>query len=157
MYISRFKKLDGIIHKDIESLGATADSYLVNEDGLLFTDTVHGEYAEDAAFKVTMELEDNTGTEGMQEKGIAFEDINKVEVHKGENYLGKEILGSSTIVHVGNQPVKLIVEISGEEVFAGLNKLTSKSLIIMIITIVFGIVVAILLLVLLVFQLKIQY
>lgn len=108
--------LNKIVHKGIEKLGESGDSYLVTADGLLITETRLGEYAEDAALKKTIDTEATRllGSE-IVNGNIEFEHIGSYK-----DYLGNKVYGFMGVIQVGDQHMGLIIEVDDEEAFSGL-------------------------------------
>ena len=107
--------LSSIVHNGLEELGASADSYLINAQGLLSTNTLLGDFAQDASLKESVDTEAvrilsgpiNQGDTGFHWQGIY------------PDYLGNNVLGAVEVVRFGNGYAGLIVEIDESEAFAG--------------------------------------
>ncbi|NMB34676.1 MAG: HAMP domain-containing protein [Firmicutes bacterium] len=105
------------VHEGIEELGRTADAYLFDAEGLLLTDTVHGEYAQGAALKQkigTRAYEVLSGPLKSSNYGFStFEEY--------EDYLGKNVFGALAVTRIADKPTGFIMEIEAEEVLAAVG------------------------------------
>lgn len=109
-------EIDRIVHDNIDVLGESGDSYLVNEDGLLLTNTKLGDYTHDAALKVTI----NTEGVSMLKEAISNNDMDFEDTEEYADYLGNPVLGSLGVVEMGDKAVGLIIEIDHSEAFGEL-------------------------------------
>jgi len=115
-----------IVHQGVNYLGESGDSYLVDANGLLLTDTMLGENAQGAALNVTIDSEAVQMLSGPIREGN-----NEFEYHGVYlDYLGNPVLGAMETLMMGDQLVGLIVEIDQAEAYAGVNTLRSIMLII---------------------------
>lgn len=113
------KKLNSIVQKGVGTLGDSGDAYLVDENGLLLTETRLGSYTEKSALKVTIETE---GTRLLsQEIASKNEDYTYTGVYK--DYLGNSVFASLDVVKVGDRCAGLIIEIDEDEAFKGVDEL----------------------------------
>lgn len=110
-------KLNSIIREGAETLGITADCYLINEDGLLMTDMLHGELSEDAALKKTIA---STAVNKLKPQ-IVSQNIVYKDIDEYINYDGVPVFGSLGIIKLGDQYAGLVIEIMEKEAFAGLT------------------------------------
>lgn len=109
-------QMDRIVHQDIEQLGTSGDAYIVNQDGLLLTNTRLGNYTEDAAMVESVQTEITDSLQGAiaaGEEGAFYSGIY-------DDYLGNPVLGSGGLVTVGDMPAALIVEVDQDEALASL-------------------------------------
>lgn len=111
--------IDNLVHSGLDQLGNSANSYLINGNGLLLTDTRSGSYAEGAALKETLdtkavrELKTNINNENLDfNKTISFTEYN-----------GEEVLANLNITKLGGENVGLITTVNQSEVFTGLNRI----------------------------------
>lgn len=111
--------LDGIVHDGIQELGETADSYLINSDGLLLTNTRLGKYKEDAALKESI----RTRAVELLADPIRKSDWDFSAHEIYSDYMGENVLGDLAVAHFGSQPVGLVVEVHEAEAFAGVTVL----------------------------------
>lgn len=116
--------LDQIIHNGVEELGESGDSYLVNSEGLLITNTRLGKHAEDAALIETIDTEATR----ILKTEIENENTDFSHISLYDDYLGKTVYGSLGVVQIGKQYVGLIIEIDEAEAFAGLTILQNVSI-----------------------------
>ena len=106
--------IDDIVHTGIESLGKTANSYLIDADGTLLTDMVRGEYSQNAA------LNQKLSTVPVQTLAdpIKNNDLNFTSITEYQTYDGTTVLGGIGVVMVGTTPAGLVIELAQDEAFA---------------------------------------
>ncbi|MFN2340641.1 MAG: methyl-accepting chemotaxis protein [Halanaerobium sp.] len=121
--------IDHIIHNGIENLGESGDSYLIDEDGLLLTNTLLGEYAQDSALKKSI----NTRAVELLSGPISSGDLNFSATETYLDYFDNPVLGDAAVVEFGGENAGLVVEIDQSEVFAGVNQLRTYMIIIILI------------------------
>ncbi len=114
--------VDAMVHEGLEHLGESADSYLIDADGLLLTNTMLGEFAEDAALKQTI----STEAVDVLSAAIREGDLDFNTHHEHLDYLGNPVLGALTVTRLGGDAVGLVVEIDEDEAFAGVAQLQSQ-------------------------------
>lgn len=128
----RGNMLDSFVHSGIESLGSTGNAYLVDEQGLMLTNSLLGEHAANAALTVTKNTEAVKTLSGQISAGNA-------EFHYGgvhQDHTGKEVLGAARVIVMGERFAGLVVEVSADEAFTGVNRMQSAVTILLIITVV---------------------
>ncbi|MDW7685335.1 MAG: methyl-accepting chemotaxis protein, partial [Bacillota bacterium] len=120
-----------IVHEGVETLGKSADSYLINAQGLLLTDTLLGDFAQDASLKETID------TDVVRELSNAIENGNTDFHWQGIyiDYLGNQVLGSAEVMRLGTGYAGLVVEIDEDEAFAGVYAMKNRMLMILFVTI----------------------
>lgn len=132
------QRIDNIIHSGIEKIGESGDSYIINKDGLLLTNTKLGEYTENASLKVTI---DTKGTEilsdAIKNNDLAFE---YTETYK--DYLDNEVLGSAGIVKLGGTNVGLIIEVDRSEALGVLDNMRNIIILVVMVVIIIGFIFA---------------
>ncbi|MDG5787263.1 methyl-accepting chemotaxis protein [Evansella sp. AB-P1] len=133
--------MDQIVHQGMDQLGSTADSYMVNREGLLLTNTLHGEYSEDGALQHTLE------GPAINEILVAVEENNLEFMYGGlyENYDGDEVLGNAGVFRLGNENVGLFIEMDSSEAFASVDALRNFTFMLVGIAVVAGLIIAYLL------------
>ena len=102
------------IHDGLDELGDTADAYLIDENGLLLTDTLLGDYQTDAAMNVSI---DTYGSQALSEP-IATGQMDFEMQGEYPEYRGERVLGFGSVAELGDNPVGLLVEIDTAEAFA---------------------------------------
>ncbi|HMA60768.1 MAG TPA: cache domain-containing protein, partial [Halanaerobiales bacterium] len=119
-------KIDRIVHNSIDTLGDSADAYLIDSEGLLLTNTLIGQYQNDAALKENI---DTRAVELLSGPiGNGNYDFSATEQYR--EYRDVPVLGELAVTKIGDRPAGLIVEIDQSEVFAGINSLRNYLLII---------------------------
>lgn len=126
--------LNGIVQSEIKMIGESADVYMVNQQGMLLTNMVEGQYKEQGV----MEVIETTATKEMSEK-IEAQDIEFTfgEVYK--TYDGDKVIGSSGVVKVGNTYGALIVEVDEKEALKSFYEVRNMSFIFLGFVILFGV------------------
>jgi len=133
---------DNKIIGDLIEIGETADSFLINPDGVLFTDTASRGQEYRAVRLDTIDTEAvNILGEQIRNRNLDF--IGHAEY---ENYIGNRVLGTLKVTRYGHYPVGLVVEVETKEAFASLNSALIRMLLIgfgtAIIVAIVGIVLA---------------
>ena len=118
--------IDGAIHSGIEELGRTADSYMIDAEGLLLSNTMLGEYARDAALQQKI----NTPAVAILSSPIKSGNYNFYQQEEYKNYLGNNVFGALSIIKAGGAPAGFVVEIETAEVLAGVMKMRNLMLVI---------------------------
>jgi len=109
---------DNEIIGGLVGLGATADSYLISADGVLFTDTASRGQDYRAVRLDTIDTE-AVNILGEQIRSGNFGFIGHAEY---ENYMGNTVLGTLKVTRFGHHPVGLVVEVDRKAAFATLNQ-----------------------------------
>lgn len=131
------EKLNAIVHHGITEIGESGDAYLVDETGLLLTDTRLGSYAKKAALKETIDVDSvRILSDEIKNKNTNFEYIGLYH-----DYLGNPVYGSLDIVKIGDQYAGLIIEVDEAEVFEHLNTLKTTMIMILGMCIVIAIII----------------
>lgn len=133
------EKINDIVHEGIETLGKTADSYLVDANGLLITETMIGDYSEDAALKESI---DTHATRALSD-AITSGKYDFTSMDRYKDYMNEAVLGSMAVVDMGSQHVGLVIEINESEAFAGVAALATIMIAIVLVTLVLGTLVVI--------------
>ena len=110
------QRVNAIIHNGIERLGTTGNSYLVDANGLLLTNTMIGQFKEGAALKETIETEAVSILSGhIRDGNIEF---NQTKKYRG--YTGEEVIANLSIAKIGDSYVGLIIEVDESEAYKGI-------------------------------------
>jgi len=118
--------LANFVHQGIEELGDTADAYMVDENGLLLTNTLLGEFTEGAALQESIDTQAVDMLSGpIREGDMEFQDADEYLEYRGE-----PVLGQVGVTLLGDQPAGLIVEIDEAEAFAGVEAIRNMVFII---------------------------
>lgn len=109
--------IDSLIHESINLLGKSGDSYLVDNTGLLLTNTKLGDYTKDAALKHKVI---SKGTEKLMD---ALNENNTELKFTGiyKDYLNNNVLGSVQIIPFGDSYAGLVIELDEVEGLATVN------------------------------------
>ncbi len=100
-------------------LGESVDSYLIDSQGLLLTNTKFGEYTQDAALKMSIESE----AVDILSTPIKEGDFDFTAVKRYINYRGVSVIGNLRVTELGNIPVGLVIEIDLDQALAGINQI----------------------------------
>ncbi len=107
--------IDRAVHEGLQELGATADAYLIDADGLLLTNTLLGDYVEGAALQESID----THAVDMLSGPIRSGDLDFAASGEYEEYRGEPVLGQVEVTMLGDVPAGLVVEIDVSEAFQG--------------------------------------
>ncbi len=113
------KRVQEVVHEHVDALGRSGDAYLLNTDGLLFTDTRLGKLSVNAAMKERISGEAVDMLAPALRAGNA--DFRAVGVW--DDYLGNSVLGSVGVVRAGSAFLGLVVEVDENEALAGVAAL----------------------------------
>ena len=111
--------LNNLVHKGIERLGTTGDSYIINKEGLLLSDTMLGEYSTNAALVKSV---DSKGIQEIQ-NALANGNTDYMKVNTYSDYQGDPVLGALGIVQLGDTHAGFIIEVSKSEALAPVYRL----------------------------------
>lgn len=108
-----------MIHSGMDSLGTTADSYLIDANGLLYTNTKIGEYSSDGAFK------QNINSQAQQNLSPNIASGNTSYANSGiyKDYSGKSVVGAQKVVQIGKTYLGFVVEVAESEAMAATKNL----------------------------------
>ncbi len=120
------ERIDRIVHEGLDSLGQTADSYLVRSDFIMLSNMRHGELSSGATLNEMMRSEATEPLVGPIQSG----DMDYQDVTYYMNYLGNPVLGALNVTMLGEEPVGFVVQVDQAEVFAGVDALRNIMLII---------------------------
>ena len=134
-------KINEIVHSGIEEIGETGDSYIVNESGLLLTETKMGKYAKEASLKETIETEATK----LLSNEIKNKNSEYLYTGKYKDYNGSSVFGSISVVDFGDKYAGLIIEVDESEAFQHINSLKKVIIIFTGISIFAAIAIALLL------------
>ncbi len=123
--------IQDMLHDNVHLIGETADVYLINAEGLLLTNTLRGEFANNAALNRTIDTEIVSMAAPLIKGGITG------EYAQGEyfDYVGEPVIGEVTVVRLGNDFVGLVVEIDQAEAYAAVNTIQTFLLTVLGITV----------------------
>ena len=123
--------IQDMLHDNVHLIGETADVYLINAEGLLLTNTLRGEFANNAALNRTID------TEIVSMAAPLIKGGNTGEYAQGEyfDYVGEPVIGEVTVVRLGNDLVGLVVEIDQAEAYAAVNTIQTFLLTVLAITV----------------------
>lgn len=121
------QKINSIVHNGISEIGESGDAYLINEEGLLLTETKLGKYKEKSALKEKILTE---GTKILSEE-ITKENKEFSYVGVYKDYIGNKVYGALSILKMGNSHVGLIIEVNQDEVMKEQNELRFVSILLM--------------------------
>lgn len=122
---------DGVIGRIMQRFLGTskidsADAYLIDEQGLLLTDTRFGDYAENAALRETIDTEASE----MLSRAISEGDLEYGVEKKYDDYLGKKVMGHLSVSMLGDNPVGFVLEVEEADIYTDINLLRNIVIII---------------------------
>lgn len=131
--------INSIVQNGIDKLGITADSYLIDSEGLLLTNTMKEPYNSEAALKEVLETKNvSILSDSIINGDLTF---NKTTSYKG--YMGKEVIATLSVSKIGDTLVGLVTEVEKEEALGAIDNLRRSLLIIAIIIMVISSLIAI--------------
>lgn len=129
--------ITGIVHDGLDQLGRTGDAYLIDDNGLLLTNTLRGEFSSDAVLSESID----TKASELLSRPIRREDTGFFTGEKYLNYSGDNVLGQLQVTRLGDEVVGLVVEIQDDEILAGIGNMRNTIfLIIGLVVIIIGII-----------------
>ncbi len=130
--------IQGIIHQGLDNLGTSGDAYLIDENGLLLTNTRLGEYRQGSVMTANI----NTQAVTWAAEGIRAENLDFARQGRYPDYLGNEVLGDVAVAPLGAQLAGLVVEVDAAEAFAEVYTLRNMMVIVTVVILLLGILVA---------------
>ncbi|ACL19305.1 methyl-accepting chemotaxis sensory transducer [Desulfitobacterium hafniense DCB-2] len=125
------EKINGIVQNGIDKLGRTGESYLIDAEGLLLTDTMKEQAAVHIPLKDSIETEATSLLAGpLTNEEVAFHQTTTYE-----NYQGKPVIGTLSLVRIGDYLAGLVIEVEEEEAYGSIGDL-QRSLGIMVVLII---------------------
>lgn len=113
-FIIPAEQIDEIVHKHVDKIGMTGDAYIVNETGLLYTNTLLSTYTENAALVHSI----NTVGTDMLSEALFSENHTFTTVDKYIDYRENMVLGAIGVIPFGNRHAGLLIELDYEEAYA---------------------------------------
>ncbi|HAS74210.1 MAG TPA: methyl-accepting chemotaxis protein, partial [Clostridiales bacterium UBA8960] len=130
--------LNHIVKTGRDKLGTTADVYLIDQNGLLMTNTSREPYIENGALKETIEADFVTDLSTQ----IRSNNLDFNEVRTTQSYDGTKTVSNLSIVRIGSQNAGMIIEVAADEVFGGQKALGELIMIVSIIVVVLSLIMA---------------
>ncbi|HAP32354.1 MAG TPA: hypothetical protein DCQ14_04785 [Firmicutes bacterium] len=130
--------IDRLVHAGQEQLGTTADAYLINADGLLLSNTLQGDFQQNAALQHSI----TTRAAELLAAPIRGGHLDYFAQDAYLDYRGGPVLGTMKVLRLGGQPAGLVVEIDQAEAFAGVTSLRNRIILIFAISLLLIPVVA---------------
>lgn len=125
------EKINGIVQNGIDKLGISGESYLINAEGLLLTDTMKEQAA------VHIPLKDALATEAVSilaEPLLNAEiDFNRTTTY--QSYSEKPVIGTLSLARIGDYLAGLVIEVEEDEAYGSIADL-QRSLGIMVVLII---------------------
>lgn len=127
-----------MVHNEIHRIGQSGDAYLVNADGLLYTETRLGDYTENATLNVTIDtLAVDMLSDPIQNQDLSFEFAGVYP-----DYLGNEVLGAVGPVQIGDEVLGLVIEVDADEAFNAITGLRRNAILTAAIIIIMSLLLA---------------
>lgn len=110
-------QLDSMVQGIGKVLGKTGNSYLINSNGLLLTNTAEGRFSQNAA------LIENIDSEAVRHLSshIISGDMGFSAIEEYRDYDGEQVLGCLGIVRLGDIPSGLVIEFSLDHALEGVR------------------------------------
>jgi len=119
--------IDRTVHWGLEEFGESADAYLIDDRGLLLSNTLLGDYQEGAALQKTIETQAVEHYQNLLEKSKTQPGHLHMQ-DQYEDYRGIAVLGQIEMTQLGGTPAGLILEIDVKEAMAGIIRLKNLML-----------------------------
>jgi methyl-accepting chemotaxis protein len=117
--LNPYSVIDDTIHNNLPFLGDTANSYLVDAEGLLHSNTFKGDYMEEGNLFESIDSEMVTALSS----DIANANYGESYTLEYKDYMGDDVIGTGMVVALGEEPVGLIIEKETSEAYASVNNL----------------------------------
>ena len=124
-------RLDAVVHAGLQSLGETADAYLIDEEGLLLTNTMFGDYRSNAALNESL----NTDAIRILAPQIRSGNLAFADGIEYLDYEGTPVIGMIGVTNLGDTPAGFVVEVYQEEAYAGVSRMRNLIFLIALISI----------------------
>ncbi|HHU76612.1 MAG TPA: HAMP domain-containing protein, partial [Firmicutes bacterium] len=128
------------LHDGLDELGTTADAFLFDENGLLFSNSRHGELSQGAALKKSI---NTRGVEvlapAIRAGNMDFYDAIELIDNQGD----RALMGLS-VMQMGRMPMGLVVKMDSAEAFAGVTALRNALIPIIVVSAIIIAIVALL-------------
>ncbi len=118
-------KINRIVQNGIDEIGITGEAYLIDYEGLLLTDTVKIHNTEKFALKDIIETDATNILSNPINKG----DIKFIETKTYTGHREKEVIGTLSIVKIGDGFSGLIIEVEKDEAYGSIMDLRISLLI----------------------------
>ncbi|MGI6038063.1 MAG: methyl-accepting chemotaxis protein [Limnochordia bacterium] len=129
--------MDRIVQQGMDLLGASADVYLIDGQGMLLSNARYGSYGEGALHLSLNTLASQELREAMGQGQWSFR--RQLEY---EDYRGEAVLGSLSLVQLGEAPAGLIIEVDRSEVWSPIFRLRNNMGVFFIVISLFGLTVS---------------
>ena len=128
-----------MVHNGVEKVGQTADAFLINNEGLLFTNTRTGEFSQGAAFvqKIQSETAQRLAGEVSRQNINFYENVNYVD------YEGHSVIGTIAVIKIGPTYLGLNLKVHESEAMAGSVRLLRTIIAIVAVIVLISIVLVI--------------
>jgi len=133
--------VEAILNEGIDIIGESDDIYLVDQEGLLNTNTKLGEVAEATAFSTTI----STAAVEQLKPNFKIEDNNFMFTGIYHNYRGEQVLGTASFIDIGATKLGLIIEVDEAEALAPVKNLQVMVVIVLILALAASIVIVLVL------------
>ncbi len=127
--------IQSMIQQGIEKIGETGDIYLIDAEGLLYTDTRLGAFASNAAFMERINTQAQQRLAPQIQAGV--DEFHETGIY--DDYLGNQVLGNYGVIHIGASDLGLIVELDADEGLAALSTLQATIVGVVVVALLFGI------------------
>lgn len=129
--------IEEILKEGINIIGESGDIYLVDQDGLLNTNTRLGDITEVTAFSTTIT------TDAVEQLKPNFNSENSNFMFTGiyRDYRDEQVLGTAAMVTIGATKLGMIIEVDQAEALAPVQALQAMILIVLILALLFSMVI----------------
>ncbi|MFW5985334.1 MAG: EAL domain-containing protein [Halanaerobiaceae bacterium] len=121
------QEIDDLVNNGLRDFGETINAYLIDQDGLLRTNTFLNDYSTGSALKETI----SSPAVDILREPINQKEFDFSSTEEYQSYRGNHVLGHLAVTRLGDNPVGLIVEIEHREIFAGIITLRNFGILIL--------------------------
>lgn len=121
--------LDEMIHGGVASLGESSDAFLIDQEGLLLSNTRQEPFDRGAALREFLESEEVKVLSGP----ISGGQVDFIHQAEYEDFLGNPVLGSKGVLQLGGSPAGVVIKVDQEEIYHQTQVLWRAIVLIMIV------------------------
>ncbi|MDF2521505.1 MAG: methyl-accepting chemotaxis protein [Clostridia bacterium] len=118
--------INTIVQSGIDKLGKSADSYLIDSEGMLLTNTTKEPYAKESALKEVLDSEAVKVLSGP----LAMGDLSFNQTKSYKSYQNKAVIGTLSVLRIGSSLAGLVIEVEEDEALGAIGNLRKGLIII---------------------------
>ena len=133
--------INKIVQNGIEKIGATGDAYLIDENGMLLTNTIKGQYAVEGVLKETIQ----TKASEVLSKALTEDNLDFNETYAYKGYSGENVIGTLSLSEIGDIHTGLIIEVEESAALKNVTFVKERLIIIVSAILFISIIIALIL------------